>query len=155
MASSAVLNSVKEGRFLLPGNDRCPADVYLPNWSAGRDAALDITVVNPLQQATVNEAAVTPGHSLNFAYDRKMRGAADDCERQGIVFQPLAFESLGGLAQGSSEGGEENCYGYGKADWEGGERSLQPCYLPPLTAPDEGEIRNPGQPDSLHPPGPN
>ena len=74
----------------------CPADVYLPNWSAGRDAALDITVVNPLQQATVNEAAVTPGHSLNFAYDRKMRGAADDCERQGIVFQPLAFESLGG-----------------------------------------------------------
>ena len=91
-----LLNPVKEGRFLLPGNDRCPADVYLPNWSAGRDAALDITVVNPLQQATVNEAAVTPGHSLNFAYDRKMRGAADDCERQGIVFQPLAFESLGG-----------------------------------------------------------
>ena len=111
-----LLNPVKEGRFLLPGNDRCPADVYLPNWSAGRDAALDISVVNPLQQATVNEAAVTPGHS---------------------------------------EGGEENCYGYGKADWEGGERSLQPCYLPPLTAPDEGEIRNPGQPDSLHPPGPN
>ena len=96
MASSAVLNPVKEGRFLLPGNDRRPADVYLPNWSAGRDTALDITVVNPLQQATVGEAAVTPGHSLDFAFDRKMRGAADECERQGIAFLPLAFESLGG-----------------------------------------------------------
>ena len=62
----------------------------------GRDAALDITVVNPLQQATVAEAAVTPGHGLNFAFDRKMRGAADDCERQGVNFIPLAFESLGG-----------------------------------------------------------
>ena len=49
MASSAVLNPVKEGRFLLPGNDRRPADVLLPNWAAGRDAALDVTVVNPLQ----------------------------------------------------------------------------------------------------------
>ena len=96
MASSAVLNPVKEGRFLLPGNDRRPADVLLPNWAAGLDAALDVTVVNPLQQATVDEAAATPGHSLSFAFERKMRGAADDCERQGVSFIPLAFESLGG-----------------------------------------------------------
>ena len=85
-----------EGQFLLPGNDRRPADVYLPNWAAGQDSALDITVINPLQQATVDEAAVTPGHSLNFAFDRKMRGAAEDCERQGVSFTPLTFESLGG-----------------------------------------------------------
>ena len=96
MASSAVLNPVKEGRFLLPGNDRRPADVLLPNWAAGRDAALDVTVVNPLQQANVHEAAVNPGLSLSFAFERKMRGAADDCERQGASFIPLAFESLGG-----------------------------------------------------------
>ena len=57
---------------------------------------LDVTVVNPLQQATVDEAAATPGHSLSFAFERKMRGAADDCERQGVSFIPLAFESLGG-----------------------------------------------------------
>ena len=43
-----------------------------------------------------SEAAVTPGHSLSFAFERKMRGAADDCERQGASFIPLAFESLGG-----------------------------------------------------------
>ena len=96
MAGSAVLNPVKEGRFLLPGNDRRPADVFLPNWAAGRDAALDITVINPLQQATVAEAAATPGHSLNFAVERKMRGAYEECDRQGVSFIPLAFESLGG-----------------------------------------------------------
>ena len=96
MAAAAVLNPVKEGRFILPGNDRRPADIFLPNWAEGRDAALDVMVINPLQQATVVEAATTPGHSLDFAFDRKMRGAADDCQRQGVAFIPLAFESLGG-----------------------------------------------------------
>ena len=96
MAAKAVLNPVKEGRFLLPGCDRRPADVYVPNWAEGRDAAFDITVINPLQQATVAQAAETPGHSLDFAFNRKMRGTADECERQGVAFVPLAFESLGG-----------------------------------------------------------
>ena len=82
--------------FILPGGDRRPADIYLPSWAEGRDAALDVTVINPLQQATVAEAAVTPGHSLSVAFERKMRGAADDCARQGVSFVPMAFESLGG-----------------------------------------------------------
>ena len=55
--------------------------LYLPNLAAVRDSALDITVINPLQQATVGEAAVTARHSLTFAFDRKMRGAAEDCDR--------------------------------------------------------------------------
>ena len=96
MAASAVLNPVKEGRFILLGDDRRPADIYLPSWAEGRDAALDVTVINLLQSATVAEAAETPGHSLTVAFERKMRGAADDCARQGVAFIPLAFESLGG-----------------------------------------------------------
>ena len=42
MAAAAVLNPVKEGRFLLPGTDRRPADVFISNWAAGFDAALDM-----------------------------------------------------------------------------------------------------------------
>ena len=57
---------------------------------------MDVTVVSPLQAATVAEAAVTPGHALTFAYQRKLRGAAEDCRREGIAFLPLAVESLGG-----------------------------------------------------------
>ena len=63
-AAAAGLGPVKEGRFLLPGCDRRPADVLLHNWAQGRDAALDVTVVTPMRQDLVEEAASTPGHVL-------------------------------------------------------------------------------------------
>ncbi len=95
-AVSAALGPTREGRFLLPGGDRRPADVFIPNWTRGRDSALDVTVTHCLQDATVAEAAVTPGHAAAEAYRRKMVASAEDCEREGIVFLPLAAESLGG-----------------------------------------------------------
>ena len=92
---AAGLAPTKEGRFLLPGADRRPADVFIPHWAGGRDAALDVTVVNPLQEATVAGAATTPGYALTYAYDRKVRRAAEDCRRQGIAFLPMVVCSLG------------------------------------------------------------
>ena len=53
-------------------------------------------MVNPLQVATLAGAATTPGHALSFAYNRKVRGAKEDCRRQGIAFLPIAAESFGG-----------------------------------------------------------
>ena len=53
---------VKE-RALIPGTDARPADLLLPSWTAGRDTALDVTVVSPLQVALVRQAAQTPGHA--------------------------------------------------------------------------------------------
>ena len=78
LAASAALGPSKESRFLLPGQDRRPADVFIPNWAAGLDAALDITVVNPLQSFTVAEASATPGHALEWRYGTKMDGAAEE-----------------------------------------------------------------------------
>ena len=95
-AAAAALNPIKEGRFLLPGNNRRPADVYIGGWAAGRDAALDITVVNPLQQALVEGAAATPGHALSYRYNTKMAAADAECQAQGIAFLPIVVESLGG-----------------------------------------------------------
>ena len=57
---------------------------------------MDVTVVTPLQTATMPAAAATPGHALTYAYDRKMQGAAEDCRRQGIAFFPLVAETFGG-----------------------------------------------------------
>jgi hypothetical protein len=54
-----------------------------------------MSLVNPIQEATVAGAAVTPGHALNYTQERKMRGAAEDCRRQGIAPIPLAADSLG------------------------------------------------------------
>ena len=52
-AVAAGLGPVKEGRFLLPGNDRRPADVLIRNWAGGKEAAPDATVVTPIQDNTM------------------------------------------------------------------------------------------------------
>jgi len=90
------LGPVKEGRFLLPGNDRRPADVLIRNWVGGKDAALDVTVVTPLQDNTMPGAAHTAGHALTYAYERKINGAEEECRRQGIAFLPIVAETFGG-----------------------------------------------------------
>ena len=96
LAREAGLGPRKEVRFLLPGRDSRPADIYLPNWCGGKDMALDVTVVNPLQDSLVSQAAQASGHALAFAFNRKMRGMEEACERQGFSFLPLVCESLGG-----------------------------------------------------------
>ena len=95
-AQSAALGPTKEGRFLLPGSDRRPADILIPYWAGGRDATLDVTVINPLQTATLAEAAASPGSALTVAFTRKIVSAEELCRRQGLAFIPLAAESLGG-----------------------------------------------------------
>ena len=96
-AASAGLSPTKEARGLLPGSARKPGDVFLPHWSGGRDAALDVTITHPLQDQTVAQAAVTPGHAMTVAYERKMRGAGELCRQEGLAFIPIVAESLGGL----------------------------------------------------------
>ena len=57
-----------------------------------------MTVIHPLQAATVAGAAASPVHALEVAVLRKNRGALADCQRQGIKFMEAmeAMESLGG-----------------------------------------------------------
>ena len=94
-AVSAGLGPTREGRFLLPGQGAKPADVLIPHWTGGKDTALDVTVINPLQAAEVQGAATTPGNALTVAHERKMTKSWAACNAQGIVFTPLAAESLG------------------------------------------------------------
>ena len=96
LAQAAALGPAREGRFLLPGSDKRPADVFIPSWAEGLDCALDVTIINPLQDATVVQAAAEPGHALGVAFSRKMRGAGDECQEQGIKFMPVVAETLGG-----------------------------------------------------------
>ena len=95
-ASQAALGPRKEAHALIPGRNDKPADVYLPSWAEGKDMALDVTVVSPLQATLVSRAAVEAGHALDHAYDRKFRQAGEDCRAEGIIFQPLPVETLGG-----------------------------------------------------------
>ena len=91
-----MLGPTREGRFLLPGNDRRPADLFIPHWTGGRDSALDVCVTHPLRATVLARAAAEPGYAAEEAYRRKMANSTEDCRREGIVFLPLAAESLGG-----------------------------------------------------------
>ena len=98
-AASAGLTPRKgEGRPLLPGTNRRPADIFIPRWSGGKDGALDVMVlvIHPLIEDTRAQAATEPGYALNLSNNNKIMGAVDQCDQQVIAFIPVVAESLGG-----------------------------------------------------------
>ena len=44
------MGGLGEGHKCTDSGARTPADVYIPGWANGRDAALDVTVVSSLQK---------------------------------------------------------------------------------------------------------
>jgi hypothetical protein len=72
-----------------------PADVFIEDWSRGRGACLDITVVSPLQKSLIKMAAEKPGVGAALGESRKDSKFAEKCERMNLDFLPLAFESFG------------------------------------------------------------
>ena len=95
-AQKAGLGPAREFRGLIPGTAARPADVFLRSWDRGKDAALDVTVITPLQSAVVDREAQESGYALQYAWDRKMRNAFDACDAQRISFIPLPVETFGG-----------------------------------------------------------
>ena len=100
--TQACLGPTREDRALIPGSNAKPADVLIPSWTGGKDTALDITVVNPLQVALVSRAATTPGHALTHRYNEKMSKHGEPCRGAGMVFIPMPVETLGGWHEQSS-----------------------------------------------------
>ena len=60
-AKQASLAQAKELADLLPGSAEKPADLYIPGWANGLDAAIDVTVVSPVQQQLLKKAAEEAG----------------------------------------------------------------------------------------------
>ena len=56
-AVKAAPGPTKEGQYLLPGEGGKTAEVFIPRHAGGKDCALDVTVVDPLQAALVGQAA--------------------------------------------------------------------------------------------------
>uniref|UniRef100_A0A1X7UJE9 Transglutaminase-like domain-containing protein n=1 Tax=Amphimedon queenslandica TaxID=400682 RepID=A0A1X7UJE9_AMPQE len=84
---------------LVPGSVSRPTDIFIPSWSLGQPAAMDVTVISLLQQLTLDRSASDRGYALLFAEERKNIVHFEDCRRNGIFFQPLAMETLGGWSQ--------------------------------------------------------
>ena len=53
-AQNAGLGPSREFRGLIPGFATRSADIFLQSWNRGCDAALDVTVISPLQSAVVD-----------------------------------------------------------------------------------------------------
>ena len=96
IAREAGLGPAREFRGLIPGTAARPADVFLRSWDQGKDAALDVTVITPMQSAVVDREAQESGYALQYAWDRKMRNAFAACDAQRISFIPLPVETFGG-----------------------------------------------------------
>ena len=96
-ASSAALGPIREEPHLLPGTAARPGDILIRRWCNGKDAAIDVTVTSPLASSNVRSAAAEAGSALAKAYSRKVRDTEEACRQQGLVFFPVALETLGGL----------------------------------------------------------
>ena len=95
-AQAAALGPRREAPCLVPNSSSRPADVLLPSWSQGRSAALDVSVISPLQKLTLNGAATSPGHALNVGANRKLAAGLPACRAAGVEFLRLMVETRGG-----------------------------------------------------------
>ena len=62
----------------------------------GRDTALDVTVMNPLETELFSRAA------LKVRFDEKMTKHGEGCRLAGMAFMPMAVKTLGGMEGGRS-----------------------------------------------------
>ena len=83
-----------EHKNRIPETNSRPGDVYLPCWSAGKPAALGVTITSPLQTSINSNAEMMSGFALRAAEDRKF----EQYYQQSVQFIPIAFESFGGLS---------------------------------------------------------
>ena len=82
-------------------NQTRPADILLPTWHLGRDAALDVTVVNPLNNSNI-EGAIVPGLITEEAADRKHRNNNAKCRELGWECIPIVVSTYGGWGSEAS-----------------------------------------------------
>ena len=94
--------------------------MLIRNFEGGLHAALNISVINPMQVLTVDRAAEEPGYALNLRHNQKWSKYGDKCLAEGIKFCPVIVETTGswhpeaerllkrlGVALARATGGEE------------------------------------------------
>ena len=94
----AALSPKLEVPYLLPSSSARPADIYLLLWSSGTPAALDVTVISPMQQSTLKVAA-----------DRKM--TLHSCHSLSPSWHPFS-STAGQFVRGLEQPCHLNSQGY-------------------------------------------
>lgn len=81
---TAVKSPHTEVPSLVPGSLSHPANVYLQQWSHRWPAAVDVTVISPLQYHTLPHCASMQGYALSMADKRKCAVHFEDCRNMGL-----------------------------------------------------------------------
>ena len=100
--SAACWGPIKEKPFLLPGSSEKPADILIPNYSGGKDLAIDFAVTCPLQSKYLRDSAITSGHACNsYALEIKSNNFEQRVQQQNMEYLPIILETFGGFSSES------------------------------------------------------
>jgi len=80
----------------IAGDGRRPSDVLLRAWDGRRDLAVDLTIVHP-NPATGRHSRGSAATFLRDKGEQKNRERAAWCDRLGVDFSPMVFDTWGGI----------------------------------------------------------
>ena len=87
---------VIEKKNQIDGSNAKPGDITVQQYHRGlASSAFDVTITHPLQQK-YKEIAMEKAEE---AHDRKLQKSLEVCQKEGIHFVPLAWESIGGATE--------------------------------------------------------
>ena len=100
-ARAAGLSAIViEKKNQVEGSNAKPGDITVQHYHRGfASSAFDITISHPLQKKYLDIAMAEAGVVAEEAHDRKLLKSLGVCQREGIHFVPLAWESTGGATQ--------------------------------------------------------
>ena len=92
----ALLNPTLEAGAGLDDRQTRPADILLPTWTLGASAALDLTVVHPLNTTNLTGASTDGGSvALAAAAERKHEENSTKCRELGWACIPMPITTYG------------------------------------------------------------
>ena len=93
--SAAAWGAVKEKPFFLPSSCERPADIFILNYSAGKDLAVDVAVTCLLQSAYLHQEENTSLYTCNkYVEDIKLAKFQNCVQLEGLDYLPFFFEGL-------------------------------------------------------------
>jgi len=99
VSQASGLSASLEVPPLLAGCSKRPADIFLRDFSHGKNLALDVTVSNTMQNTNLSKACVETGFHATDAADRKRQAFHKVAPNSTFILLPLSFETLGGMTQ--------------------------------------------------------
>ena len=114
VCQAAGLSASLEVPHLLAGCSKRPADIFLRDYSHGKNLALDVTVSNTMQNTNLSKACVETGFHAMDAADRKRQAFHKVAPNSTFILLPLSFETLGGMTQETQRTSSRDSQGSGQ-----------------------------------------